>query len=89
MAEPIGRWKSSASRAVKIAAATTPRVIALRQVGGASARAAGRLRPARARALASSRLRGRAARRLLSMRPPWVPRCLRRRFFLVWAISAI
>ena len=42
-----------------------------------------RLRLARARAFASSRLRGRAARRLVSMRPPWVPRCLRRRFFFV------
>ena len=30
-----------------------------------------------------------AARRLVSMRPPWVPRCLRRRFFLVWATAQI
>jgi hypothetical protein len=38
----------------------------------------------RARAFASSRLRGRE-RRLVSIRPPWVPRCLRRLRFLVCA----
>ena len=68
-------------------AATRPRMTELRQVGGRSARAAG-LRLERARAFASSRLRGRARRRLVSMRPPWVPRRLRRRFFLVWAIGS-
>ena len=70
---------------MKITAATAPRIAAWRQVGGASVFWAG-LRRERARAFASSRLWGRPARRLVSIRPPWVPRCLRRRFFLVWAI---
>jgi hypothetical protein len=70
---------------VKITAAIAPRLIELRQVGGLSVFGAA-LRPARARAFASSRLRGRPLRRFVSIRPPWVPRCLRLRFFRVWAI---
>jgi hypothetical protein len=77
---------STIKSTVKIAAATAPRVIELRQVGGASTFGAD-LRPERARAFASSRVRGRPTRRLASIRPPWVPRCLRRRFFLVWAMG--
>ena len=65
-------------------------MIALRQVGGVVGPLA-RWRLRRARdcapgACASARLRGRP-RRLVSIRPPWVPRCLRRRFFLVWATA--
>ena len=67
-------------------AATRPRVIELRQVGGWSTRATG-LRLERAWAFASARLRGLERRVLVSMRPPWVPRCLRRRFFLVCAMA--
>ena len=44
--------------------------------GGAACRWSGRALSA------SSRVRGRARRPVVSMRPPWVPRCLRRRLFL-------
>ena len=62
---------------------TNPRMMALRQLGGRSTRGARFL--LRARCCASARLRGRP-RRLLSIRPPWVPRCLRRLRFLVCAM---
>src|SRR5215212_3043807 len=41
----------------------------------------------RARDCASARLRGRPRAGRVSIRPPWVPRCLRRRFFFVLAID--
>jgi hypothetical protein len=63
-------------------------MLALRHVGGVSPRCAGLLRE-RARAFASSRLRGRPTLRFVSIRPPWVPRRLRRRLFFVWAIGGI
>jgi hypothetical protein len=69
-------------------AATTPRTIELRQLGGLSNLFVETPRRERACAFASWRLRGRA-RRLLSMRPPCVPLCLRRRFFFVWAAGKI
>ena len=71
---------------MKIAAAMAPRIAAWRQVGGASVFGVG-LRRERARDFASSRLCGRPVRRLVSIRPPWVPRCLRRRFFFVCATA--
>src|SRR6478609_10356496 len=82
---PSGRLKISSRTTKKMTAAVTPRMIELRQVGGRSTRATG-LRLERARALASARLRG-LERVLVSMRPPWVPRRLRRRFFLVCAMA--
>jgi hypothetical protein len=62
---------------------TNPRMMALRQLGGRSTRGPRFL--LRARCCASARLRGRP-RRLVSIRPPWVPRCLRRLRFLVCAM---
>src|SRR6476661_721371 len=69
-----------------IAPPTKARLIAPRQVGGRSTFLVFVVRCDRARAFASWRLRGRAVRRV-SIRPPWVPRCFRRRRFFVWAMG--
>src|SRR5215213_4458849 len=69
-------------------AARAPFLIALDQLGGF-----GTAGPpfffvrVRACAFASDRLRARPRAGRVSIRPPWVPRCLRRRFFFVWAIA--
>ena len=47
------------------------------------------LRRERAWAFASARERGFWRRLLVSIRPPWVPLCFLRRFFLVWATAQI
>src|SRR5512132_3926790 len=79
----IGLWKAISVTTSRPETAR-PRQIAPLQVGGPFPRGVRRLD--RARACASARLRGRARIRV-PMRPPWVPRCLRRRRFLVCAIS--
>src|SRR5690349_592346 len=87
-AAPKLRWKRTSRTTAEIAAAAAPRTAELAQVGGVSTFGP-RLVLVRCRACAwaSARLRGRAARRLASIRPPWVPRRLRRRFLLVCATS--
>ena len=74
-----------ASRAKKRTDAIPAFFSELFQLGGFGVRGSRFLVLLFARARASARLRAlpRAGRR--SIRPPWVPRCLRRRFFLVWA----
>ena len=54
----------------------------------ASAGNAGIIAPGHSFAWASPRLRARPRAGRVSIRPPWVPRCLRRRFFLVCAIDS-
>src|SRR5512133_1006355 len=77
----IGLWKAISVTTSRPETAR-PRQIAPLQVGGPFPRGVRRFD----RACASARLRGRARLRVPT-RPPWVPRCLRRRRFLVWAIS--
>src|SRR5581483_10552487 len=87
--EVTGFWPNRASSPRKRTAATAPFLSAVDQLGGCGTRSPGffffeRLR---ARCCASARLRARPRAGRVSMRPPCVPRCLRRRLFLVWAIE--
>src|SRR5215210_3192371 len=66
------------------AAAIAARLTAPFHVGGVAARS---MRRWRATCLASSRVRGRPVRPARSMVPAGVPRCLRVRLRLVWAID--
>src|SRR6266446_10257339 len=83
-----GFWPISDSTPRKRIEAMPPFFSALDQVGAAGTRGPPfffvRLR---ARDCASARLRARPRTGRVSMRPPWVPRCFRRRFFFVCAID--
>src|SRR5262245_11571103 len=84
----IGCWPKRKSSATKRTAAIPPFLSALDQLAGWGVRSPGFfLERLRARACASARLRARPRAGRVSIRPPWVPRCLRRRFFFVWAIG--
>jgi hypothetical protein len=73
--------------ATKSTAAIPPFFSALDQLGGSGTRGPALFDRLRARACASARFRARPRVGRLSILPPWVPRCLRRRFFFVWAIQ--
>ena len=74
-ATPSGRLKISSSSTAKITAATRPRMIELRQVGGMSPRG-GRLAFGAGAGFRLGAAAGRRSAVLVSMRPPWVPRLL-------------
>src|SRR3954469_17715699 len=85
-----GCWPKTDSSTTKSTAAIPPFFRALDQLGGSGTRGPPLdffLPRLRARDCASARLRGRPRAGRVSIRPPWVPRCLRRRFFLVCAIE--
>src|SRR4051812_45528603 len=99
---PTGRLKITANRTKKRTAARPPLPNELFQVGGVSSLSwrlgaplpppfpppfFAEVRRCAAWAFASARLRGRLREGRVSTRPPWVPRCLRRRFFLVFATA--
>src|SRR5215213_5608575 len=79
----IPRPKASTTSTPNTAAAIAARLIDPRQVGGCDIRSSRCLREI---CLASSRVRGRPVRPARSIVPAGVPRCLRVRLRLVWAI---